>query len=378
VIDAVDRAAPARVSASEHDLLTLARALCGAGSFALVEPLLGAGRKLSPRVSPAALRVLGETLTRGLVLELGRRGGARAARFLDAHGEVRAGRLWERHATPPTLTLTSHTPRLLRAWISGRKPDPSTPAPAPRPAYATFTLADTLVGYLALDAATTHALSAPASRFLAGDLALRAQPLVWLGFTELLAGAGPPALDDAAWDALFADRDATLVLEALQPDLARLVAAGERRKRHIRSGARMRGLGEAQDAVLAGFLAAADRAGRRDLAGFVVTAGVELCASAPQPSAWLASLEGVGSLGERAAARHAAGAFLRAFARWAVWDEQHRAVRFVDDGYPAAQHLLACYQPARAGAADHAERVRRALDSLDSAAELAARSPTDP
>jgi hypothetical protein len=363
----------AQVAESEHQLLTLARVLVGEGSFALCEPLLGRARVL-PRLGPTALGLLRDTLARGVVLELGRRGGARRARHLAADGGVREGRLWERHPTPPRLAFSPHTPRILRAWLA---PARATEA-ATFAATAPLTLADALVGHLALDQARTHAPATPATRALAADTALRAHPLVWLGFADVLATAGPPALADTAWDALLADPDAVLVLEALQPDLARLVAAAERDKRDVSTNERMIALGHAQDLVLAGFLAAADRAGRRDLAAFVVDAGVRLLARAQPPSAWIASLDGTGTLAERTAARRAAGAFLRAFARWHVWDEEHRAVRFVDDGYDAAQLLLTVYAPARTGAAAHARTVLAALDSLDHAAAPAAGSPTVP
>ena len=362
----------ARVAESEHQLLTLARTLVGEGSFALCEPLLGRARAL-PRLGPTALGLLRDTLARGVVLELGRRGGAHRARHLAGDGGVREGRLWERHAAAPRLAFSPHTPRLLRTWLAPARAGEATAAAA-----APLTLADAVVAHLALDQARTHAPTTPATRALAADAALRAHPLVWLGFADVLSVSGPPALADTAWDALLADADASLVLEALQPDLARLAVASERGKRDVATNARMIALGHAQDVVLDGFLAAAERAGRRDLAGFVVAAGVHLCERAPPPSAWIASLDGTGTLAERTDARHAAGAFLRAFARWHAWDEQHRAVRFVDDGYDAAQLLLAVYAPARAGAAAHARAVLAALDSLDHAADPAARSSTVP
>ncbi|MFP2932682.1 hypothetical protein ACLESO_47545, partial [Pyxidicoccus sp. 3LG] len=57
-------------------------------------------------------------------------------------------------------------------------------------------------------------------------------------------------------------------------------------------------------------------------------------------SRWVEGLSLTASLGQRADAARASGAFLRVLSRLARWDAEHRAVRFFDDGYEAAQLLL--------------------------------------
>jgi hypothetical protein len=113
-------------------------------------------------------------------------------------------------------------------------------------------------------------------------------------------------------------------------------------------------------------MAACDAAGRRDLALFLVDAGARLL-SAPLPvEAWIGGLELRGTLSERTAARRAAGSLLRALLRWRAWDEHHRGVRFIDDGYEAAQFLLGRYE--RLGArVGHAEVILRELEQLGAA-----------
>jgi hypothetical protein len=74
-------------------------------------------------------------------------------------------------------------------------------------------------------------------------------------------------------------------------------------------------------------------------------------------------------LSVRAAARPSAGALLRAVVRWTAWDQQHRGVRFIDDGYAASQLLLTRFE-ALGGAAG------RAVAWLDELASLAPGSAT--
>jgi hypothetical protein len=163
-----------------------------------------------------------------------------------------------------------------------------------------------------------------------------------------------------------------MVLEALQPDLTRRWLEMERAKQGLRALDVMTHLGAAQTVVLEAFMTAVDQAARRDLATFLVEAGATLLPRAVPPSAWIASLEGAGSLSDRTTARRAAGAFLRALVRWHGWDEQHRAVRFIDEGYAAAQLLLSRYEPFGRQGYTHAETVLRALDSLEAVAAVAA------
>ena len=45
-------------------------------------------------------------------------------------------------------------------------------------------------------------------------------------------------------------------------------------------------------------------------------------------------------LRERTEARRRAAAMLRSLGRLREWDQQHRSVRFIDDGYALAQRLV--------------------------------------
>jgi hypothetical protein len=215
-----------------------------------------------------------------------------------------------------------------------------------------MTVGDQVMVYLALDAAA----GTPAQAAIAAQPLVRAAPLAWLGFADLFGAAQVPAL------AGLCEGAGALVVEALTGELARRWRTVELTKRGITAPEALIALGAAQDAVLGGFMAACDRHGRRDLAGFVIDAAAPLLARgiAPVP----ARLQATSTLGSRAAARVAAGALLRGVTRWAVWDQAHRGVRFLDDDYPATQLLLARFEAIQAVGAARAAAWLADLASL--------------
>ena len=337
-----------RVSQSEGELLALAAAIVSGEGLGSVDPLLGKRRELPPRLSPPALDVLESTLSRGAVLALAKRGGWRPERHLLGDA-AKGGRLWDRHA-PLALSFSRDSIELLR-WLqgggSGKFRDFSQPG-------------DALFAFLALDLFCGAAIG----ESLATLPAIRRIPLAWLAFPDLLSASGPMTLADAAWGPLCTGPFAVIV-EALQQDLARRWLAVERQKFGQLGREELSVIGEGQEAALTAFLCAANGAGRRDLAFFMLDAGATLLRKGPPASTWISGMEGGGTVAERARARRGAAAFLRALGRWRSWDEEHRGVRFVDDGYDAAQLLLARYERYGPQSATHADGICRALDSLE-------------
>jgi hypothetical protein len=359
------------VAASEHELISLARALIGARSAgsAEVQVMLSGTRTLPPAISTACAALLGDTLAK-LWPALWRRGGTQPGASIDERSEssgridlgaVKRGRIWERHA-PIGLGFSLATLRLLR-WLIAT-PLVAPPARRGRPEAGwgpidpleemPLTVGDQAMIYLALDAASGTA----AQGLLAAQPLVRAAPLAWLGFADRL-GALPSA--PPAFDALCEGAGA-IVVESLTRELAQRWRAVELSKRAITAPEALIALGAAQDATLHGFLAACDRRGRRDLAGFVIDAAAPLLARdiAPLP----AELDPTAPLSRRMAARVAAGALLRAVATWAAWDGSHRGVRFIDDDYAVAQLLLARFEPIGAAGAARAAAWLAALAAL--------------
>ena len=330
-------------ASSEQELVLLARALVTRSPE--VASMWGRGRTVPATISPTCARLVGDALAQAWPA-LWRRGGTQpAASILD--GLARHGRIWERHA-PVGLTFSTATLALLR-WLLASWLGAPIATIAPLPA-APLTVGDQVMVYLALDAA-----SAPAQAAIAAQPLVRAAPLAWLGFADLLAGS-PPAFAGLCTGA------GAIVVEALTGELASRWRAVELRKRAMTDPRALIALGAAQDATLTGWLAACDAHRRRDLAGFVIDAAAPLLAAHIVPAP--AQLEPTATLAQRAEARVAAGALLRAVVAWSAWDQAHRGVRFIDDDYAAAQVLLARFEAIQSAGAARAAAWLADLASL--------------
>jgi hypothetical protein len=333
------------LEASEHRLVSLARALI-AGEREAVCAMVGSAPGIPPMISSSCAERLGDVLSKTWPA-LWRRGGARPGESIDGgrdrdgdrscgSGAVLRGRIWERHA-PIGLRFSTATLRLLR-WLltapvlaatTRRRPT----APGLRVLEAgPFTVADQVMVYLALDTLT----GAPAQAALAGQPLTRAMPLAWLRFFDALGAGPPPPFDE------LCDGAGAIVVESLTDELARRWRAVEQSKVAIEAPGALVALGAVQDAVLQSFLAACDRCGRRDLAGFVIDAAAPLLERGLALSP--VRLDPTATLAQRAAARNAAGALLRAVLTWAAWDRSHRGVRFLDETYPTSQLLLGRFE----------------------------------
>ena len=338
-----------QVAASEHDLIMMARAFVAPRQHDAWTRLCRS-RQLPPTIGSTCAMLVQETLSH-VWPELWRRSGGRSSNSV-IDGRAVAGRGWERRV-PVALEFSVATLKLLR-WLIATPltAAPSTVAPLLE---TSLTIGDQVVIYLALDAATGTA----AQPVLARQPQVRAAPLAWLGFAHLLGDPVPqrslgsstpgPAPqrslgsstsgqpDDRGFDSLTHGAGA-IVIEALTRELARRWNEVELGKRAMTDPAQLVALGAAQDAVLQAFMIACDKRKRRDLATFVLDAAVPLLARnlSPAPIA----LDTTASLSARAGARLASGALLRAVAQWQRWNEEHRAIRFIDDEYPAAQLLL--------------------------------------
>ncbi|MCG8417406.1 MAG: hypothetical protein MJE77_05615 [Proteobacteria bacterium] len=335
-----------RVAASEFELLSVIRALFDAPGHGhggqhpgMIGNLLRRRRKMPGGVGPTALHLIEQTMARGVILTLVRRGGWRHRDSLS-DGQVVSGRLWQRHP-PPAFHFSPFALHLCR-WLTSQRLrrgecDPFTHRPA--------TIADELLLYLAMDL-TDQAGCADA---LAEQRAARSSALCWLGFADLLALKSstevPPADISVYAFASWTSGHGAVVLEALQFDLGQRWVAMERRKRRLGRAASIVAVGRVQDAVVRAYFSALSSAGRTDLAAFVITAARQLLGDARDAESWEPALNPGGTLHRRSDARHATVVFLRALTTVRQWVEQARAVRFFDDGYKCAQLLLRLWEP---------------------------------
>lgn len=345
-----------RVAQGEADLLAVARALVTRDAYASIEPILVSPPISGPGVtqlSPAAMGVLERTLSRGVVKVLAQLGGASARRRPGHPGRVR---VFEARP-PPALAFGAWTFELLR-WL--------TVAPlGARDVGLDFTaspqtLGDRIVAYLALRLVEGRRLErAVASR--AGLLC----SLTWLGFPRVLARhhASEPSLDD-----LLATDDARTVVECLELDLARRWGTPWPEDDVVSAEIAAR-IGAAERAVLDAYVRAVDAADRWDLAHVVVAAGAHALPphAAPRDLAarTVPRMKNEGTLRSRNEARRKSGALFVALARIGTKREELGLVRFIDDGYEAAQTILAAWEVLPREAHVRADGVLSVLGSLE-------------
>jgi len=332
------------VAASEQDLIMMARALVQPHAHDTWAYLAGS-RAMPDAIGPTCEALLAEALEQ-IWPALWRRDGA-APRASIVNTKVARGRIWERYPVTP-LVFTPATLALLR-WLVGSPL--AMGGNVPNLDAKQLSIGDQVAIYLALDLAGD---SAP-QRVIARQPTVLRAPLAWLGFAHLMTGDLPdfaPLVTGAG----------AIVVDALGKELADKWRAAELAKRALDNPDELLAFGRAQSQTLDAFMAACDKAGRRDLAGFVLDAARPLLERNVSPAPQV--LDPTKPLSTRSEARLAAGGLLRGVRRWATWDEQHRGVRFIDDEYDAAQLLLTRFEPIGRTGSDVAAQLLSELATL--------------
>jgi hypothetical protein len=332
----------AAVTRAEANLLTLARVAVGAYPAQDALRLLVSSASAPDRLGPTARALLSDTLARGTVATLARSGG-----WMRDGGK----RLWERHGPPP-LHFTGNLVRLFRWMLANPLTAPDLP---PLALEGALTLGEQIVVVTLL----AQLRQTGCESALARQAAVRRAPLMVLAHAADLARVAP--LDEVpAFDALAL----APVVEGLRAALARAWVAGERIKGDQERPEVLSAIGRAQAAVLESFLAAIDAAGQRQLAGFLVDAAVCWLATPRVADSYVRGLSRDAPLRDRTEARRHAAAFLRALERLHAWDREHRAVRFIDEGYELAQRLVKDWERLGEQGFATAARLVRELDAL--------------
>ncbi len=359
-IDVVPRALPC-VGPQERELIAVARAVMGQGSFASIEPTLASAVTIE-RLGPSAMGILEDTLAKGVVKMLARLGGAEPR--LRPGASASAARVFEVRGAP-VLAFGPYTFELLRWLTASALDDPSTTELDAIPR----TLGDHVVAYLALRLVVDTRLE----RVVARQPALRRSSLAWLGHAGALArkehAGEPPAIAE-----LLALDDARTVVECLAGDLAQRWIRASRVSTDSGQLAIPDALriGAAQQRTLTDFLDALERLGRWDLATFLVDAGTRLLKPGTTTSdvaaRALAPVSNTGLLRERTEVRRRSGAVFHALGRIGARREQLSLVRFFEDGYDEAQLLLGSWEPLGREGFARAADVVRTLAALDAPA----------
>jgi hypothetical protein len=348
---------PPAVSRFEYNLLTILRFVLGQVPAEQAMPLMKARASRPACLSRTAVELVQDTLAKGCVLFLVRSGGWRRERFLRA-GQPTAGRVWDRvpeaersldfsrHALEFLIGLTADVPGGNNdTWDA--LTDELTPG-------------DELLFYLAYEALTRDADTAAA---LQRKAAFRENRLAWLTHPGDFAGPDEPT--PPRFDPLF-EKQWAAILECLQPYLTVHWIRAERQKGLAADWKAMRLRGRAEFAALSAFLAAAERAGRYDLARFVLRANAELLSAGdPAVTDWTGGLAGnaPARLADRLETQRAALAFVRTAETLAGWEQQARSIGYFDDGYAAAQLWKADWEAANGD--EVVARARRLLRQLE-------------
>ena len=297
-------------------------------------PLVRASQNRPPCLSPAAVHLVRDTLSKGCVLYLVHAGGWKKDRFLR-HGEPKAGRLWERSPVADLkLDFSRHSLELL-IWLTANQPSETKPmwqAPIEE-----LTHADRLLIFLAYEALRDE-------QDIAG--ALRSSPsfagIALIRLTHPGDFAGEVLDTSASFDALFAGLGGTIV-EGLQPVLEGRWLEIERTKGQLGDWDLMRQRGQAEQAVLDHFLDAADKAKRWDLTRFLLGVLAKLLAAPDMtPAFWTGGLQGSGPsrMADRLETQRSAVTLLRSASRFRQWEQRARRVGFMDDDYAASKFWL--------------------------------------
>jgi hypothetical protein len=302
------------------------------------------------------VRLVKDTLAKGLVIHLVRSGGWRRERFLKGNQPVE-GRVWERWPLDVRRLEFGEVTLDFLVWLAAEKPNDTRENWDAQP--QELTAADELFLAVALDSLRPLPDVFPV---LVAKSAFRCNPLCWLMSPgDFVADEPtPPAFDP--W--LTGTRAA--ILECLQPVLTQRWVRGERTKGQIGDWKRMRQQGQADSAALSAFLAAAEKAGRPDLARFVLRSASTILAGGDlAPAFWTGGLQGTGPprLADRLETQRAALALPRQLETLQRWERKARSVGYFDEDYQASQLWKADWEAADGD--ETAARAHRVLEQLE-------------
>lgn len=335
-------------------------------------PLVEARCDLPKALSPGAIRLVQDALSKGCTFLLAQRGGWRDEPYLREL-KKKTGRLW--HRTPPEqlgLTFTRETLRFLM-WITAARPNDA--KPPWQPDHDGLTHGDLLLLFFAHEGLrdTPEGLGAPSLR---KREPYQRHALCWLAypedFTQVPENVEPnfaPWIDDVG----------ACIVEALQPDLLDRWIHVESSKERIEQPATMRAVGTAQDRILDAFLTAVEKVHRRDLARFLLRAAHHLLGKDAHPGMWTGALQTGGQrLADRAATYHAATSLLRHLDRLGGWARWARGVWRFDEEYPEAQIWLEDWEQYDGDTlVGRAQTIVRNLDPMRQAAQAQASSASN-
>jgi hypothetical protein len=309
------------VSRFEANLVRLLRCLLQKAPRDQISKLLANPTPRPPCLCRDAIDLVQDTLAKGCISFLARRGWRRE-RFLR-DGQASEGRLWQR--TPPVelgLTFAPHSLEFLVQLSSGS-------LGSFVPNIIDLTIGDRLLFVLAFDAlADTNAADDMAKHWTT----LHQDGLARLAFAEELAH-GDERIDWSVWTTGVG----SCILETLQTWLAERWCTLERKKGNITTVARMRKIAQGQR-VYHSFLDALEITERRDLARGILEAASRLLRDRPDAQRWIGKLDvSKERLANRQKTYREALTFVELLHRFQQWNQHAQSVGYFDAGYHASQ-----------------------------------------
>ncbi|VTS00060.1 hypothetical protein [Tuwongella immobilis] len=364
---------PPTVSRFEANLLRILRFFLGVTPFEQAHPLILQSQPRPNCLSRSSIRLIEDSLRKGIVRWLTQAGAWRRDRFLRM-GAPSFGRLWER--TPPEklgLVFTKQSLSFL-IWMTANKPAAGKAFWQPA-ADTGLTIGDELLLFLGFAAMRQDAEMMPVLR--APDSPFSRNALCWLAFPDDFATNSPEAVPSFAnWMV----GDAALVMEAMQHYWMNRWLHIEREKGQIVDWDHMRLTGQVQERVLERLLQDAESAQRPDLVRFLLQVAAQvLSAEEISPIFWtgaLTSTRAPARLVDRLATQRSALSLLRAIDNLQQWERRARLVGYFDDGFAASQLFLSDWESANGSVLNR--RGQRIIQQFDPLRAPTASPPTPP
>jgi hypothetical protein len=347
---------PRQVSKFEFNLLRILRFFVGQFPADTGMQLVRTAIARPECLSTVAVDLIKDTLAKACVLFLVRHGGWRNDRYLRENVPA-PGRVWDRITLDERSLSFSRPVVEFLIWATAEKVnDTKTAWDAPA---NELTPADELFFWLAFDAirADPDLLAA-----LRRKEVFRLNPLCWITFPgDMVEGdeAVPPAF------APMFEGQRAVYLECLQTYLTQRWIRSERLKGQTGDWKKMRQQGRAELAALRGFLEAAEKANRPDLARFVLAVNAALFTTDMTPIFWTGGLQGSGParLADRLDTQRFALAVPRQMDTLARWQQQALSIGYFDSEYQASQMWKSDWEAARGDLV--AARARVVIDMLE-------------
>lgn len=329
------------LSTFESNLNRILRCVVGRLPLAEALPLMVRGVDQPRCLSRECVDLVQDTLAKGVTQNLARQGW-RDERFLKS-GQPVGGRLWGRHSGESLgLTFSGNTLKMLM-WLT--KENAATSRLTGSVRVDGLTLGDHLFN-LSLFDCVSETLVAPN---LLTKPAMRDNALVWMCYPEKIAEYWDEETQGCTVDfQVWCRAENAWAMEVLQTRLSNRIESVERGKHRINNNEQLLRLGEIQTDVLSTFLAAADKAGRRDLSLFVLRSAGKVLSQFDTSGDGIRGGTGAGNwvaklnvselrLADRVQLYRAALSVFHVVSQLYKWQQEALDVSFYDDDYQSSQ-----------------------------------------